>query len=404
MMSITLSCYISKVNNYLINTQLVVIITRERIYNLFMKQHKKPKWLKYSYWKRKITNFILELLFFRKKDLAFCIKNSDKSVLVTSMDGLGDTFLRLPILKIMQKKYKKVWVLSKSISLPIYNTCGFSVIEYNDNMSTNIFKRYRLIKKLNALPIEKVYAGEFYRNNNLVKYLKGQRIGFANPRNSKQDGDLDVILPSANHTDDLLLNFAQAITNDFVDVTDNRLHLPRHIQTMDKNEVVWALGAQDKIRMMRVSNLVQLIECILNIDSDCSLVLVGAGKKEQQYASKIMDMLKNNLDNKFLERIIVKIDCYSLLELVQLIYQSKILIGFDSGLYNLSYTLHQPTLCLAAENERVLHRKASWVRIVKNENGCEYGVDDGYGCTITNSVSLDDFSQAYQELCLMLHS
>lgn len=353
---------------------------------------KKPKWLKTTFWKQKLISYLLNIFYIPKKS------NSSEcnGILVTSTDGLGDTFLRLPLLKEWQRKNPNIWVLSQKVSAPIFETCGFNVIIYNSKLRTNIIKRIKLIKKLNALPIKDIYVGEFFRNENLINYLKGNKIGLENPLITDRNNDLDELITTESYTGDSLKNYAKATSSD-IDVSDNRKHLPKE-GNLNKNQIIIAIGAQDKNRMMRVSNMIRIIQLIIQTD-DCQILLIGAGKKEQIYANKIKKHLKTILNVKESSRISYRIDKLSLFEIIQEIYQSKLLIGFDSGMYNLSYTLHQPTLCIAAKNERVLHRNASWVRIVRNANAPSYGIDDGYGDSITNAVNLNEFIKVYKELC-----
>lgn len=353
----------------------------------------KPRWLKTSFWRRAVINWLLTLYFVR------FIKHSDSradcdGILVTSSDGLGDALLRLPVVKEWQRKYPNIWILTKPACAPIYEACGFQVISYSNAMMMKFMPRFRLIRRLNALPIQRIYACEFSRNDNLIQYLHGYKLGFAHFKDASKDLELDEVIPFEAYTGKRIQRLAQA-TDCHIDTTDNRECLPKRSDvTSDKNLIVFAIGAQNKDRMMRVSNITQLLQALLEHDSECHILLVGAGNREQKYADKIL----SNLDNAFISRVKSEINQYSLLEMVQLVYGSKLLIGFDSGLYNLSYTLHHPTLCIAAENERVLHRHARWVRIVKNMDARVYGVEDGYGSAITNSVDLTEFIRAYSEL------
>lgn len=353
---------------------------------------RKPQWLKTTFWKKTLATGVLNLLYANKQ---IDCSNND-GLLITSTDGLGDAFLRLPLLKEWQKDNANIWILTQAISAPIFESCGFNTIVYTNKMRTNLTKRIKLIKQLNQLPIKEVYATEFSRSDNLVAYLKGYRVGLACTRIPERDTDLDKIIESDIYVGNSLKNLASA-TNITTDLTDNRAHLKRENST-NKNQVIIAVGAQDKIRMMRISNMADLIQSIIKMDN-CEIILVGAGKREQTYVDKVMRSLESKISKEEQQRIIPKISTYSLFEIIQEIYQSKLLIGFDSGLYNLSYTLHQPTLCLAAEFEGALHRHASWVRIVQNkEEPIPYGIEDGYGSLVTNAVNLNEFEQAYQEL------
>jgi len=354
----------------------------------------KPKWLKTSYIKRKITDKLLDCFFLPKKEISEEHQRCKHKLLVTSTDGLGDTFLRFPLLKAWQKQYVHVWVLTQAVSAPIYKAAGFHVIIYTHKMRTNLRQRIKLIHYLNRQAFNRIYAAEFIRNDNLVKYLQGYTLGCTHPRLETRNQEVDVLIDTAPYQGTVLKKYALMTQCLQCDTTDNRPFFPAPSPITTKNIILLAIGAQDIGRMMRVSNLCLLIQKLLINDPRCTILLVGNGKKEQHYARKIL----KTLPLEAISHVISTVDKYSLLELIPLIYQSKILLGFDSGLYNLSYTLHHPTICLASENERMLHRHASWVRIIKNTHGNIYGIKDQYGNTITNALPIADVIEAYNSL------
>ena len=83
-------------------------------------------------------------------------------------------------------------------------------------------------------------------------------------------------------------------------------------------------------------------------------------------------------------------------QLIHHVCECGLLIGFDSGLYNLSFTMRKPTLCLAADNHLVLHTQP-WVKIIHGDKTV-YGVEDGLGCEKTNSITSEQVLSACHDL------
>ncbi|MGR5456918.1 hypothetical protein, partial [Vibrio alfacsensis] len=75
----------------------------------------KPKWLKTSYLKARLAQTVCS--HFPAKG-----NSSTNHVLITSTDGLGDTFLRLSLVLDVCNQYgfDNVWILTKGHSAPIY--------------------------------------------------------------------------------------------------------------------------------------------------------------------------------------------------------------------------------------------------------------------------------------------
>ncbi len=86
----------------------------------------------------------------------------------------------------------------------------------------------------------------------------------------------------------------------------------------------------------------------------------------------------------------------SLKETIEIVANCDLLIGFDSGMYNLAFTLKKPTICFATHVETALH-EADWLRVIRGSD-TEYGVSDEYGCKRTNSVYPEVVISQFEEL------
>ncbi|MCG9666166.1 hypothetical protein L1D26_24240 [Vibrio mediterranei] len=360
----------------------------------------KPKWLKTSYLKARLAQTVCS--HFPAKG-----NSSTNHVLITSTDGLGDTFLRLSLVLDVCNQYgfDNVWILTKGHSAPIYERLGVQTILYSDRMRTSVSKRLGLLRKIDLIGFHSMYCFEFIRNEDLAELIKLPiKIGFNNPYIPLHDTMVDKVVDNPGYVGDALINMqSQLNLSTTTPLMDNQLTLSKQLSTchrpnnipVDHLRVLFAVGAADKARMMRISNITKLLGKALEAYSDIRIELIGSGERDKYYADQIMDSLKS-------PRLSSLISQWSILETTEQVSAADIVIGFDSGIYNLAFTLKKPTLCLAAENQRVLHH-VNWVRIAVGTDK-EFGIPDSYGCIRTNSISEQDFTKLFEELVLLATS
>lgn len=251
-----------------------------------------------------------------------------------------------------------------------------------------------MVRFIHSLNTSTLYALEFSLNENWIELLGiPEKIGFSHATYPEFNQRLTTVIPNPSYVGVALNSFCEAIQiqPSLMDNT-NLLSVVEGGQSSSfiySHRIAIAIGAANLERMMRVSNLCDIFLQIEKTFPNFELVLIGTGSKEEKYAQEII----NNYSGKTL---INKVSMLNLFETIEFINHSRLLIGFDSGLYNLAFTLKKPTLCLAATNEKVLH-SAPWVRIVRG-NGQTWGQADRYGCTKTNSIVADEVCTCFAEL------
>jgi len=347
----------------------------------------KPLWLKTTYVKTFFSDLICRLYDRFAADHAI----SGNAILIISTDGLGDAFLRLQFISALVNAYRHnrpIYILTRPSSSSVYNMPGLDVIHYGDRFITNPFKRISLLRQLNKLEIEKVYVLNFICNDNLFFYIRSREfIGFAHRNNVTHDEHLTTCIPTCEYVGESLTKLCDA-TGLAGASMDNR-SLLGDAMPREGAPILFAIGASNRSRMMHKDNMSRILQALLAHEPDRDIVLLGNGSSEEKYAADVCRFINST-------RLINRVGQCSLDETILLVRACHTLIGFDSALYNLSFTLRRPTICLAADNHLVLHQ-VPWVAIVHG-NGVPYGAQDAFGCDKTNSIRAEQVISAFDNL------
>lgn len=341
---------------------------------------KKPRWLKTSFL---LAVFSHAICVFYKNMIGFK-KGNAKAVLIISTDGLGDAFLRLSMVGSIINKHKKlnqdIYILSKDFTRDIYKALPLNFISYRDQHKTNPIKRFAMAVQLNQIGFDVVYVLDFICNENLFSLVHSdKKIGFRHRSDHRHDELLTDVSPLVEYVGDAIDHFCEKNSLGGKEM-DNRpfFNFADAATTQANQQIVLAIGASNRARMMRKSNMQQIVSALLTKYSGQQIIMVGYGNREQEYADWLYEKINS-------ERLINLVGKLTLMQLINHVCECGLLIGFDSGLYNLAFTMRKPTLCLAADNHLVLHNKP-WVNIVHG-NKKVYGMDDGLGCDKTNSIT-----------------
>ncbi|MCJ2378603.1 hypothetical protein LNL84_17470 [Vibrio sp. ZSDZ34] len=353
----------------------------------------KPKWLKSSYIKARFSQLFVSVFKRHNQTLG-------NGILITSTDGLGDAFMRLSLVYHLCQKngFDNVWVVSKPPAIPLYQALGIQVIKYTDRNRTSPFKRLALVNELNRLPIDKVLALEFTRNEDLIDLIvQKNKIGFSHNGNPENDRQLSEVVTNPGYAGDALTNMSQHLGSD-VKLMDNTDFLSRFIADIkpqiintqqEQLHVVLAVGAAASEKMMRISNIVKIMEALYSAYPNIHFTLIGFGKRDDKYTK----LIEKHYKAQNLQNLVSKA---SLKETIEIVANCDLLIGFDSGMYNLAFTLKKPTICFATHVETALH-EADCLRVIRGTD-TEYGVSDEYGCKRTNSVYPEVVISQFEEL------
>nr|WP_320133608.1 hypothetical protein [uncultured Holophaga sp.] len=310
-----------------------------------------------------------------------------QSILVISTDGLGDAFLRLGLVHALAQRHGagQVKILTRASAAPLYRAMGLETLLYRDRCCTSPIHRLRLLGRLRHLGIRQIHVLNFICDEDLHQFFpEVARIGFSHRHEPGRDRFLTRVIPPGDYVGDALAAYGQATGLSGADM-DNRQLLPGTGSHPSGRTILLAVGASNRNRMMRLENLAGILRHLLDRLPEAHFVMVGHGPRETDYARGLQQRLPGN-------RLESRVGQLGLEDLIQQVQGAALVIGFDSSVYNLAFTLRKPTLCLAGDNELVLHRRP-WVKPVLGD-GLPYGADDGLGCDRLNSVRPDQVLEA----------
>jgi ADP-heptose:LPS heptosyltransferase len=354
---------------------------------------KKPLWLKSTYIRAALSHQATRWLI-KKKPGTYNGAHGER-VLISSTDGLGDAFLRLSVINALAHKHgiDNVFVLTRDASAPLYEKLGVRTLQYGDKHRVSLLQRLKLVRKLNNLGARTIYVMDFALTENVIDRLQiPEKIGFSNQRRPSLDKRFTTTVAHPFYVGEALSNFC-VTTKINPSLMDNTLFFPAPNDPLStpktRLKLAVAVGASNPLKMMRVSNFSEILTCLRQAFPQAEIILLGSGPKEKTYASRV----SSQTDNLTLTNAVSNLDLPALISCVQ---DCDALIGFDSALYNLAFTLKKPTVCMAWTNASVQHT-APWVRIIRG-SGPEWGVPDRYGCPETNAISPDTIIEALSDL------
>ena len=351
---------------------------------------KKPCWLKGSYIQFKITFvfFSLVLKFQKSK------KKTDK-VLITSFGGLGDIIVRQKLIDLIAKKYGKenIRVLVKN-NPEVISIMGYESIYFKKNTHKNIFKLVKLYNEILKNGFKRLYLLETMGNSELyfLKYCKFEEImGYECEILRKWEGEYKKVLVPTKKGKvlDVIYEFAKNIDENSV---KNSLVPSFDITKNNDNYISVGVGASGKSRISSPKKLGEFLNFIKEKDLMLKFHLLGNGKIEREYGEELKKIVGE-------DKIINKVGTVDLLTVIKEIANSKMYIGFDSGLYNMAYALNKKIILLASRNESsgFYHECENIAIIFRNEDKAWKEMDDSiYKNREMNGIHLDSFIEAYK--------
>lgn len=288
--------------------------------------------------KRQINSYIIDFLF---KGNGRTKENTGK-VLVIATDALGDVIVKIGLYDLVIKKYGKenVYFMFNSKWSQTMKKLGYKIFhERTKKEKYGLFARINLINKINRKKFEKIINLEVVEPEIPLKYLKSkEKIGFLK---DKQENDLDNYLYTNKYGSIRiqLKDMGELILNRKIKIQEINPDLEKKIESIEKEEgIVISIGASNKKRICSVEQMIEIINFLRKEFPDEKITLLGTGTSQKKYAKKLQDNLSLDLN---LEDKVGELNVY---EVIKEINKSKFFLGFDSGLYNISYSLNKKTI------------------------------------------------------------
>ena len=267
---------------------------------------------------------------------------------------------------------------------------------YEKDTQVNFFKLIKLYKKLAAYNFTTLYSLEF-KCDQEINFFK--KLNFKNIyayegeifKTWKKKHKVNFISKDGEKILDVIYNYAKIIDENI----EKKDVIPKFSDTcgwVKGDFISVGIGAGADNRVICSKKMVEFLGYIISGNSEIKIHLLGNGKNQEIYASK----LEKELGNK---NIINKVSKLSLKEVINEIRSSKLYIGFDSGLYNIAYAAGIDVIAIVDENlSPATHHRSEKIRfLVKEDHKLDSRelLDPVYNNKNLNSISLETFIKIY---------
>lgn len=353
----------------------------------------KKYYLKKSYIKNLlimyITKFFL-ILFFKKK------KNPE-NILIKISDGIGDVVIRSRLSEKLIEKFgeDKVYFLMQENYKQLGEILGYKVIGISKSEKYNLLKRIKKFFEINRLGI-KMFINLEGKNDSVVgNIITKEKIGIS-------DMDPAVKIYNKFYTKEIKINKNEKILNQIKAIAENILErdlkeeelIPNlKVNTNLKNEgIVIAVGSTSRERVCSPYRMINYIKEIEREFPEETIYLVGNGKLQLEYAEYLMEELENF-------KIVNLINKTNLKKVFEMVANCKLFIGFESGLYNYSYSLRKKTIALFKDLNSPFRHEDEWVKVLGPEKErIDDFEDENYPNKEINNISIQSFINALNEM------
>lgn len=330
--------------------------------------------MKWSHLKREISKKII--IFFSKNRKKY--SNESNKVLIVTLDALGDNLVKTKTIEIISKFYgvENTYILCKDKWADLYLKLGYKT--YIDEYK-NLIKRVFLYKKLNKQNFKKII---YFKHDLLEK----QEYFFPKDKIIEQ-----TMNKKYNYILEQHIDLLEILTKEKFNLNDIRPDLKKEFRNLNiKNTISIGIGASNPIRTLPIKKMIKIIELLLRKFPNKSIVLLGSGKKQEEYAKEVMKAIKN-------KNLINKVEKIKLIETLEIVANSDLFIGYDSGLINAAFTFQTKYICLHWGNvETWWHKFENCITLIGDGKNIEK--DEVYGTDILNSISISQIEDALDDL------
>lgn len=349
-------------------------------------------YLKKSYIQEGINLYLIRFIlsFFKKKFVS-----KEEKILVKSCDGIGDALVRTKLMELIEEKYGKenIYVLMKSGYTSLGEMLGYRTIGYSRKERKNFFSRLKKMYKLNSMGFSKYINIEFANDITVGNLFIPERIGRKDP-NWQVERNNKYYTKSYSFENDYVMNQIKVMAKEILglDLPMKEL-IPdlRYLFDIKEENIVIAVGSTGRDRVCSPNLLSKFILELRKVYKNEKIKLVGNGKLQQEYAKKLIELLKDdNIENL--------VDKTSIKEVFEEVAKSKIFIGFDSGLYNACFALRKKGIILFRNGSGSFVHNVPWLKIVYPKIIREDIIDIEYPGLEINSITVEEFKSGMEEL------
>lgn len=349
------------------------------------------KYLKKSYIQEGINLYLVRFIlsFFKSR-----FKPTGK-VLVKSCDGIGDILVRTKLMEEIEKKYGKenIYVLMKSGYTKLGDMLGYKTIEYSRKDRKNCLSRLKKMYELNSMGFSTYINVEFSNDITVGNLFIPERIGRCD-LNWQVERNNKYYTKSYILENDYVMNQIAIMGKEILGKNFKKEEMIPDLKSIfgygEKNIVV-AVGSTEKERVCSPILMSKYLQEVLLKYPNEKIILVGNGERQNKYAERIVEILNNkNVENL--------VDKTSLKEVFEIVSKSCLFIGFESGLYNLSFVTRKNGIILFRNRENIFFHNVPWLKIITPKEIVFQVEDKDYPNKIINSITIEEFKEALKEV------
>lgn len=330
--------------------------------------------MKWSHIKKGMSKKIIEIFSKnRSKD-----KGESNKVLIVTLDALGDNLVKTKTIEIISKFYgvENTYILCKDKWADIYIKLGYQT--YIDEYKS-LIKRIFLYKKLNTENFKKIIY---------FKHDLSEKQEYFFPKDKIVEQTMDK---KYNYILEQHIDLLEKLTNEKFTLNDIRPNLKKEFKNIKvKNTISIGIGASNTVRTLPVKKMIEIINLLLKRFPNKDIILLGNGRKQEEYTKEITKTIKN-------KNVINKVGKIELIETLEIVANSDLFIGYDSGLVNAAFVFQTKYICLHwGKVETWWHKFENCVTLIGDEKNIEK--DENYGTDILNSITMSQIQEALNYL------
>lgn len=337
----------------------------------------KPKWLKSSFIKGKLNNFIFEIWYKSYKNKNY---ENDENVLIIATEAMGDTIIKSGAMEIVRKKYgnDKVYIFANDKWEDILKRMNFNVISKTKGYRRGFKDRIKTIKRIDKIGFNTIIDLNFVSDSAFTSKLYYKK--------------LIKLEDYVKKDEEYILNPIHRMINDRIEARVDLEEIKPNFKSyydLGENGIIVGVGASHESKVFPPEKMIEVLKSVKNSYPKEKIYLLGTGNKQKNYAEKIVKELKT-------ENIINLVDKISLIEGMEKVAQSKLYIGFDSGLFHAAYSFRKDMVVFFGIKSGFEHREKN-VHIIMGDgsNPIKSGF---YGNEILNSIKVSQVEEVLKRL------
>lgn len=352
------------------------------------------KWyLKKSYIQEGINLYLIRFLLWLNRSKY----KGEGKVLVKSADGIGDLIIRTKLVEKIFEKYGKenVYLLIREQYVELGKILGYeNIISYSRKERKHFFQRLRKMKELNMMGFSEYIDIEFVNDVTVGNLFIDERIGvLENCRDKKRYNRYYTKGYFLDECKTVLEEVEKSYKEIFDEEIVKRELIPdlRDLYSVSEENIVIAVGASDKERIISVEKMGEFIKKIIDYEPNRKVVLLGKGDSEKRYSDRLMEIL----EGENIENLVGK---FTLDESFKEISKAKLFVGFDSGMFNFAFAQRRDTILIANGLSDRFYHKVPWVKILTPKNILENLDNTVYNNKVIDNITIEEFEKVLSEI------